>query len=562
MTDPRSRRGSILRRYPALALVIAAGALAILLPSALTVPQSGPTALAEFAPVPGSGDGRSDVSDLGQAASGGLGFGSGGGNSSGTFAESAKGPEQKRARLKKCVGNPPRQTEDLLSPPCVAFFDGDNFGSTWKGVTKDEVTAVLYGRPEPRDSSAFFTDCSAQPDPATDRAEDSICQAYSRFFNDRYQTYGRRVHLWVYHQWNNVPPPPPALTVADLDDKKKPFALVPASLNLEGYVHESGKRKIVTAFYESMQSSFYRASAPYLFGFRAQGEDQARIFASYICKKLADRPARHAGDPTYRNTKRKFGIFSSSGDPNNLNKFLPEQLEQQCGIKNLMKGNSSNPGPSDSVQMKTANVTTALLIGGGSIPPAGLQGATDAGWLPEWVIQSGYSYEGPDSAEIARTYDPIQWRSAFGISMDYRRDLYRNQSWYAAYKEACSGCPEPSSKYTPYIYDALKMLFHGIQAAGPRLTPENLDKGLHAIPQIGSTNPYKPAAYFAPGGYSYLKDAMEIWWDPQGQTEPTAPIGCFRLPRGGQRFRSGEWIGDDGDVFNDPSHPCQAPASP
>ena len=509
--------------------------------------------------MPGSGDGKSDVSDLGQASSGGLGFGSGGGNSSRTFGDSAKGPEQKRARLKKCVGNPPRQTEDVLSPPCVAFFDGDNFGSTWKGVTKDEVTAVLYARPDQKDSSPFFVDCSAPPDLAADRVEDSICKAYSRFFNDRYQTYERRVRLWVYHPWYNVPPPTLALTVADLDEKKKPFALAPGASELQGAATESGKRKIVAALYESMPSSAYRATAPYVYGFRAQGEDQARIFASYICKKLADRPAQHAGDLTYRNTKRKFGLFSSAKDSNDLKKFLPEQLEQQCGIKNLITGNSSSAGPTESLQMKGASVTTAILIGG---PLVGLQGATDAGWFPEWVVQSEHSYEGPDSAEIARTYDPIQWRNAFGITMDYRRDPYRNQSWYGAYKEACSGCPEPSSKFTPYIYDALKMLFYGIQAAGPRLTPENLDKGLHAIPQIGSTNPYKPAAYFAPGGYSYLKDAMEIWWDPQGQAEPTAPVGCFRLPRGGQRFRSGEWIGDDGDVFNDPSHPCQAPASP
>jgi hypothetical protein len=45
---------------------------------------------------------------------------------------------------KRCVGNPPRQTEDPTSPPCVAFFDGDNFGSTYQGVTGEEIRVLIY----------------------------------------------------------------------------------------------------------------------------------------------------------------------------------------------------------------------------------------------------------------------------------------------------------------------------------------------------------------------------------------------------------------------------------
>src|SRR5688500_15884936 len=42
-------------------------------------------------------------------------------------------------RVRRCVGDPPRQTEDPQSPPCVPYWEGDNGGSTYKGVTRDEI---------------------------------------------------------------------------------------------------------------------------------------------------------------------------------------------------------------------------------------------------------------------------------------------------------------------------------------------------------------------------------------------------------------------------------------
>ena len=57
-----------------------------------------------------------------------------------------------------------------------------------------------------------------------------------------------------------------------------------------------------------------------------------------------------------------------------------------------------------------------------------------------------------------------------------------------------------------------------------------------------------------------MKDAMEGWWDPQGRpeggsTSNTNQPGCWRLPRGGQRFAAGKWMG--GDVaFKNRSDPC------
>src|SRR5688572_3792251 len=40
------------------------------------------------------------------------------------------------ARVRRCVGDPPRQIEDPQSPPCVPYWSGDNGGATTKGVTR------------------------------------------------------------------------------------------------------------------------------------------------------------------------------------------------------------------------------------------------------------------------------------------------------------------------------------------------------------------------------------------------------------------------------------------
>lgn len=49
-------------------------------------------------------------------------------------------------KVRRCVGDPPRQIEDPHSPPCVPYWAGGNGGATWPGVTADEVRIgyVLY----------------------------------------------------------------------------------------------------------------------------------------------------------------------------------------------------------------------------------------------------------------------------------------------------------------------------------------------------------------------------------------------------------------------------------
>src|SRR5258708_21973395 len=97
------------------------------LPSALNLPQANPGQTLEYAPVPGNGT---------QANAGGsfagLGLGSGGegsGTAGGLPDLGLLGPlAQQPPSQYRCVGNPPRQTEDPLSPPCLPSYNGNHRG--------------------------------------------------------------------------------------------------------------------------------------------------------------------------------------------------------------------------------------------------------------------------------------------------------------------------------------------------------------------------------------------------------------------------------------------------
>lgn len=146
----RGGRAARARNYPPL---VAAGLAAVLLlaifPSSLNLPTTAPPETLEFAPVPPEDDVNpppaGNFSSLGLA--GGSSIGAGGAGEAALADDEigvVPGGRGKTPSTKRCVGNPPRQSEDPLSPPCAAFFDGDNQGETYQGVTRDEVRVLFY----------------------------------------------------------------------------------------------------------------------------------------------------------------------------------------------------------------------------------------------------------------------------------------------------------------------------------------------------------------------------------------------------------------------------------
>src|SRR2546430_4241672 len=128
--SPSKATSQLARKYPPLlALGIVVFIALFILPSALNLPQTNPTQTLEYAPVPPNNDknpppANGNLSSLGLAGSSSLQGGPNeGGTGNGGLADLpgvGPGGPGKSPRTKRCAGNPPRQSEDPLSPPCAA----------------------------------------------------------------------------------------------------------------------------------------------------------------------------------------------------------------------------------------------------------------------------------------------------------------------------------------------------------------------------------------------------------------------------------------------------------
>ncbi len=557
-----NRRKEALRRYPAIGFIFVAGALALILPSALLVPIADPTTLAEYAPVPGSARGESDLSNLEGGSSGDLGFGSGARQGGDQLTESTLGrPGQRRGRLKKCVGNPPRQSEDPLSPPCVAFFQGDNGGATYKGVTADEIKVVLFNNWLSDALTGYNGDLN-DPIQSSDPSAVRTAKAYVRYFNERFQTYGRSVHVVALASTGGSEARRRADAATTLE--MKPFLVSgftqhnAASAYAGGIA--SGKIVIMVGIVNNLKwdSSFLRANAPYVYSLSPDIESDAHSTAGAICRMFAGRKAERAGDPLLRDRIRKFGITFDLEYGRLLMEALKAEAAAQCNLTFTVKWieqGETTEGPTTTQAMasfRQENVTTVIPLTAADPTLLATNVATSSGYFPEWLVDGSYQY---DASSTARLFNSAQWRNAFGVTWRWRSPGPTKDFWYAAYKEVDT-VGEPNFSYGYWLYYSMLQLFTVIQGAGPRPNPDSVQRALRTF-SYSSTSPFIPSGGYGLGGYSFVNDAMVEWWDPAGTPPEGQPgSGCYRLPGEGNRYKAAQWPSDPNFPFSD--GPCDA----
>lgn len=555
------RTGDRLRKYPALSYLVAAGALALILPSALSLPTAGPDTLAEYAPQSGEGSGISDLGALEAAGGSGIGFGNKG-SKRGTDvgdADIESGRIARRAGTKHCVGNPPRQTEDPLSPQCLAFFDGDNGGATATGVTREEIRVVIQLGASTSRKLIDYGDPNAV-DPSTDDEDlRPYIQALARYFNSRYQTYGRQVHFWGYRGGMNDGSQMEASTT-DIITSVGPFATIAAGLGeTPAYGRAMSAKKVLSVTYDGYERGMQAERAPYLLSFVPDLNNEAAIAGSAVCSMLSGRPARFSGNLQDRSRTRKFGILwtDSEGNFKVLRDLLRAQLDQ-CGETVIDASSNGAATQSGSfavaiAEMKAEGVTTLIPLGSSGAYSLWANAAAGQEWYPEWFIPGASGRSGADRNGIARQLNPVEWANAFGISYDRKRGVRESEPWYRAFREGCPECADFNDGRAADIYDLMVELFWGIQAAGPRLTPSAIVKGLSKqTPRSGRD---VPTAYFAPNDWSWIKDAVGIRWSAASTEPGTGSPGCYLLIEGGARYQAGEWPSGD-DAFANASG-CQ-----
>jgi hypothetical protein len=567
---------------PVIAIVGVLLLLLAVLPSALNVPHSNPTETLEYAPVPPNDETPpqqvGNLSSLGLAGSSSLASSATGSTTTLPLDQTSGGAGSPTAgrtpSTKRCVGNPPRQTEDPLAPPCVAHFAGDNFGATYAGVTREEVRVVVY-----------FEGCgnqlgsSSEAPKADEPTFARTVRMYQRYFNERYQTYGRFVHFWAYFDAGaGDTPERRRADAADAIAKIKPFGAMLGSAYAYASEWENFMARRGVIVFRSAQTERARCCtslatfeqyAPRMWSVAASTEEYAAIVGSAMCKRVVGRQVTFSGMPEDQGKPRRLGIIRhrrpAYPDEARFSDLVSQRVEG-CGGRFVEEGvNTGNCDNADvaaaaMARFQQAGITTIIWPAGPD--PAGddcgglnfTNAAGSIGYLPEVVVA------GSGESEITLNGQVLNqsfWRNAFVITPYTRADVAAERPCFQAGREADPdetevnlqnfGCP---------VYDAYRLLFTGIQVAGPRLGPTSMDKGFHAIPGVSSPDPRVPACFFHAGDYSCVKDAMIEWWDPSGRDPGSQSRGCMRMVEGGARYLEDTWPDQDIAANRRADDPC------
>ncbi|MBW3588160.1 MAG: hypothetical protein KY429_01940 [Actinobacteria bacterium] len=603
-----------LKNYPPLvAMVVALLIVVLVLPSALNLPQANPSQVLEYAPIPPEDDSppptsEGSISALGLGSSGTLRQGLGG-EVGGTSAGPSKG---EKPVAKRCVGNPPRQTEDPNAPPCVPFFEGDNGGETWQGVTGQEIMVLIYAdtycttggrsnnvectpdrntycdvetpQDDPNNRTCHARDYGSGESLRYDWQDVMVYRAYSKYFNQRFQTYDRHVHFIIY--WS------PARSAAsrraeaaDNWDRLKPFAVLqrPQFGGFDDVYTDAMVKRRTMSFgaLPPRPNVYYRTYAPpkfpggMIWNFWPDVEHWADQYVGYICSRVKAASGTVQGSrsnpPSIDGRSlvgqpRKYAFMRTTDDRFPQFKYFADLVKtgtQQCGItyadeiKFSRHQYSVDTHPDafteseeNVARIKGKGITTIIWAAGYEVEHG--KAMERKNYFPEiFVVHDQWHGE----ISKARFQNQRVWSNAVLMSNDLLEDKEETAPCRQAYREA-----DPNGTFygrACEVYHDFFMLFKAIQVAGPILGPDTVDQGQHAIPVQESTSPYVAACFFDPNDYTCVKDAREAWWDPNAPDPDGDPdeLGCWRLTNGGKRYLANRWDSKS-YAFQNPNDPC------
>jgi hypothetical protein len=568
------RRGATapdwLRKYPplltgAVALLIAL----IVLPSSLNLPQSNPSQTLEYAPVPPE-DSEDPPPPTGNLAALGLGSSD---SIEGASPELPGGTPPalpgKTPTTKSCViraDGTAGQTEDPLSPPCVADFRGDNGGATYQGVEAEEVRVLIYFQGNYRYTNTCRDPNQVTPDrqyfDLAEPAEENehclirVLRAWQQYFNERYQAFNRFVHFYVYVSGAGNTAEERRADAAENFAKVKPFAVISTAESFQDDYLEVMTRRGVLNFgsFAARDQGFFQQYAPLVWSYLPSLQKQAEVFASYLCTKVAPHPVSFSRNPGENGQPRKYAMWRTADEGHPELIALASEVKRlaaECGMEMAAEATFPSAGyvqdnryspryaTTTVAEWKQQGITTVIWPGG--LETNFTKQAGQLSYFPEIVALGDGVLERVNSSTFQ---DQGAWDQAHIVTNVTMVADERTQQCYVAFKQVDPSADDNEILATACsLYPPFRMLFSGIQNAGPRLTPQNVDKGFHAVPRIRSTDPSVPACFYDLGDYTCVKDAMVERWDRTANSGQ----GCFRATEDGLRYFSGIW--PEGDVL-------------
>lgn len=452
--------------------------------------------------------------------------------------------------------------------PCVAAFAGDNGGATARGVTADTIKIVRRSFPTSANSQAIdqgLRDAGF----ATDEEEDGIRDRFISYFDENYELYGRKIE-WIDYESQFSDATQEALgagregacaDVTKIVEEIGAFAATGGSGNFAECAAERGLLVFQGAAYFS--ETFYRDHHPYVWNTAMECERISAHVAEYIGKRLAGKPAVHAGSAELAASTRSFATYVPDNDEYQRCAGITAQtLQADYGVDagprynyQLDISRFQQQALEAVVQFKAAGVTTLVLAADPFSTMFLTQAADDQDWHPEWLL---IGVAGTDTDQFGRAYSAEQVEGhMFGLSQ-----LSDSGSIFGAGGEPGALWKKLDGtdilKGTTGDFYSLVHIYNFLQAAGPDLTAPNIATGVQTLPPMGE--PDRPVGLWhyavgsdggPEGDHTGVDDSREVYWDPTAPSiDEPGKVGRWMATYDGKRFRNGEWPEEDPPVYD------------
>jgi len=444
-----------------------------------------------------------------------------------------------------CVGNPPRQIADTQSPPCIAYWQGNNGGATAPGVTATQINALV------------------NPASLGDENAHRVVQDLQLFFNRYFEFYGRQLNL--IDGSTEAGNCPTLESDADgLTQTYRPFADAGNDNYRTCAQLEFARDHVVALGYQDIFSqSVMQQYAPYLWEYPEAPDDEFADTGRFVCAQLAGKKASLSPTATIASQQRKFGLineYDQTPDPVSTAP-LTQQLAS-CGVKLAATETYVDQDDSNAAQeegsiidfstdavlaMKEAGVTTVLCscLNVDEVELGLPVEADNQGYYPEWLLTSS---ENDVDIVVKTLWPPGDQRDALlGLTFTPAEVPYPDATLNWALQAVDPGfqVDDASPVFANYqhFYFEMLMLASGIQMAGPDLTPASFQRGLEATDFPNPFSPQREGAVDLPGSsHSMTTDAAVTWWSNNAPSPyPDDPLGAWCYVDGGERFSATNW---------------------
>jgi hypothetical protein len=464
-------------------------------------------------------------------------------------------------------------TPQFASPyadPCIPKFTGNNGGATYRGVTASTITLAVRQFPETANAEQLAAMAHEAGD-ALPSVTNQVQQVFLNYFNKVYDLYGRKVVLQPFTATGN--------STAEALDQGQAQACADAT-TIVSQMHAFGEAGLASDYQLPGSGPFsqcaandklvefegdlyfnegsYQKQNPYVWSTTQDCTRVSTTTAEVEGTLLAGKKAVYAGDPTLASETRKFATYVPNvpqyiSCTKNSNSLLVHKYDVPASqiappfFYNLDVSTFAQSAQEAVVQFKAAGVTTVIV----ACDPysAGLltKAAAAQDYHPEWFIigsaltdQDQYVQSQDDATEVQG--------HLFGMSeQSSSTETFGPASLAGVLYKKLTGHVIPPG--TDGNYSQLVEIFDMLQAAGPDLTPQNMARGIHALPELGApayqygswTYNLGPNGTPGVGDHTASNSARFVYWDGTAISKVNGIKGTYVALFNNKRFVLGAW---------------------